>query len=139
MKRLYFVTLALILMLMQTSAQTQQSELEMLQKERQEYYFMLKFKDVKELAAIAEMVWLDEVDGNSCIAYANPQQFENLKKAGYKPELLIPPSLLITDQPMSGPEELRQKKQLEYLSHLSGLCCHDAGFSDQSSQLVQHS
>lgn len=109
MKRLYFVTLALILMLMQTSAQTQQSELEMLQKERQEYYFMLKFKDVKELAAIAEMVWLDEVDGNSCIAYANPQQFENLKKAGYKPELLIPPSLLITDQPMSGPEELRQK------------------------------
>lgn len=109
MKRIYFVTVVLLMLFTHAGAQAQQSELEMLQKERQEYYFSLQFNDIKELATIARMVWLDEFDETSCIAYANPEQFEALKKAGYKPKLLIPPSLIYTDQPMSGPEELRQR------------------------------
>ncbi|KAF0130189.1 MAG: hypothetical protein FD155_1975 [Bacteroidetes bacterium] len=80
-------------------AQTQ-SELEILQASRNEFYFELNVSDQKEFETINKMVSIDAITQNGCIAYANPLQFARLLSAGYKPTLLMPPSLQYPNQPM---------------------------------------
>ncbi len=80
-------------------AQTQ-SELEILQGSRNEFYFELNVGDQKEFETINKMVSIDAITQNGCIAYANPLQFARLLSAGYKPTLLMPPSLQYPNQPM---------------------------------------
>jgi len=76
------------------------SELEILQASRNEYYFELNVSDQKEFETINKMVSIDAITSNGCIAYANPLQFAQLLSAGYKPTLLMPPSLQHPNQPM---------------------------------------
>lgn len=90
---------ALILLTSHMMAQSP-SELEILQASRNEYYFELNVSDQKEFETINKMVSIDAITSNGCIAYANPLQFAQLLSAGYKPTLLMPPSLQHPNQPM---------------------------------------
>ncbi len=84
-----------------------QKELEMLQSSRQEFYFSLKIDDPKTLDQINRLVSVDGFVADSCIAYANPLQYARLLEAGFKPTLLLPPSLEYPNQPMMALDDVK--------------------------------
>lgn len=87
-------------------AQTQ-SELAQLQAERQEFYFKLSVENPNQIEEINELVSIDQLTSDGCIAYANPLQYAKLLSEGYKPELLMPPSLVNPNQPMTDVADLK--------------------------------
>lgn len=87
-------------------AQTQ-SELAQLQAERQEFYFKLSVENPNQIEKINELVSIDQLTSDGCIAYANPLQYAKLLSEGYKPELLMPPSLVNPNQPMTDVADLK--------------------------------
>jgi PKD repeat protein len=86
---------------------SQTNDLDAIYKDRQEYYFQLQFNSVKELAEIDRLVSVDKIENKNCIAYASTKQFAALLAAGYKPELLVPPSFLTTDLKMIDSDGLK--------------------------------
>ncbi|PKP54058.1 MAG: hypothetical protein CVT92_01550 [Bacteroidetes bacterium HGW-Bacteroidetes-1] len=86
----------------------QNLNLDSLQTVREEFYFEIALSSPKQLFELNQLVSIDQVKGNRCIAYANPGQFLTLLEAGYKPVLLLPPSFENMEQPMRGIEDLRQ-------------------------------
>lgn len=100
--RMFYQRLWLVLLVFSTGhlfAQSQ-NELELLQAQRQEFYFSLRIDDAKALEAINKMVSVDQWKEGKLTAYANPMQYATMLKAGYKPELLTPPSMVFPGQPM---------------------------------------
>ena len=72
----------------------QETNLYKLMQERNEYYFSFNLNGNDDLQAIAHAVSVDRVDGNTVIAYANNNEFNNFQKLGYEVTLLTPPSML---------------------------------------------
>ncbi len=102
----WMMIVVVILTFGQLSAQ-RQKDLELLQSARQEFYFGLKLDSPKQLEYVNKLVSVDQITDDGCIAYANPLQYANLLKAGFKPELLLPPSMQYADQPMMDVDGLK--------------------------------
>lgn len=86
---------------------SQTIDIESIYKDRREFYFQLPFNSIKELAEIDRLVSVDKIENQNCIAYASAKQYEALLDAGFKPELLIPPSFQTTDLSMIDSDGLR--------------------------------
>ncbi|MDA3943396.1 MAG: M14 family zinc carboxypeptidase [Bacteroidetes bacterium] len=100
-KWLFLVAIALIGFVAQAQS------LEKLYETRPEVYFGLEIQSVEELKSLSNMISIDGVEGMHITAYANRSQFEKLKNAGFKPQLLMPPSLL-EEVEMISENELRE-------------------------------
>lgn len=70
-----------------------QKELGRIMSERGEYYFTLYVENPSEIREIGMICSIDGTDGKTVVAYANQEEYEQLLKAGYEPELQTPPSL----------------------------------------------
>ena len=85
----------LVLFMMVTLGITaQETNLNKLMQQRNEYYFSFNLNGNDPLATIAKTISVDRVDGNTVIAYANNEEFNNFQKLGYEITLLTPPSML---------------------------------------------
>ena len=94
MKVLRFWILACITLMCVTLSAQSQKELGNLMRERNEYYFTLKVNNPTEIQKISRICSVDGTDGKTVVAYANQKEYEELLKAGYKPTLMTPPSML---------------------------------------------
>ena len=72
----------------------QETNLNQLMQDRNEYYFSFNLNGNDDLATIAHTISVDRVDGNTVIAYANNKEFNNFQKLGYQVTLLTPPSMI---------------------------------------------
>ncbi|HOI31366.1 MAG TPA: M14 family zinc carboxypeptidase [Bacteroidales bacterium] len=70
--------------------------LEKLYEDRPEVYFKLDITDPSVVMKLSKLISIDAVNEQGLTAYANTSQFAQLKNLGFKPELLLPPSLLET-------------------------------------------
>ena len=93
MRFLHCFFAAILFIVSNTMMAQGQRELGQLMRQRGEYYFTLKVNDPSEIRTISKICSIDGTDGRNVVAYANQQEYENLLKAGYKPELQTPPSL----------------------------------------------
>ena len=93
MKVFRYVTLLFITMISGAVIAQSQRELGQLMRERGEYYFTLSVDDPTEIQTISKICSVDGTDGRIVVAYANQEEYENLLRAGYHPELQTPPSL----------------------------------------------
>ena len=71
----------------------QETNLNKLMQQRNEYYFTFNLNGNDDLNAIAHTISVDRVDGNTVIAYANNDEFNKFQKLGYDVTLLTPPSM----------------------------------------------
>lgn len=72
----------------------QNEDLRSMMRERNEFYFSFEVDDMHELAKIAQIISVDNVDGNKITAYANNKGYDNLMALGVETTLLTPPSML---------------------------------------------
>lgn len=72
----------------------QKEDLRSMMKERNEFYFSFEIADIQQLNKIANIISIDNVDGNKITAYANNKQYERFLKLGIETTLLTPPSML---------------------------------------------
>lgn len=72
----------------------QKEDLRSMMKERNEFYFNFEIDDIQELNKIANIISIDNVDGNKITAYANNKQYERFLTLGIETTLLTPPSML---------------------------------------------
>ena len=82
---LFFVSLGLF---------AQETNLNKLMQDRNEYYFTFELNGNDNLPQIARMISVDRVDGNVVTAYANNKEFAEFQKMGYEITLQTPPSML---------------------------------------------
>ena len=71
----------------------QETNLNKLMQQRNEYYFTFNLNGNDDLNTIAHTISVDRVDGNTVIAYANNDEFNKFQKLGYEVTLLTPPSM----------------------------------------------
>lgn len=93
MKVLRFLIFVCITLVCDMLNAQSQRELSNLMRERGEYYFSLNVNKSDEIQKIGKICSIDATDGKTVIAYANQKEYEELLKAGFKPELQTPPSL----------------------------------------------
>ena len=93
MKVLRFLILVCVIAICGGLSAQSQKELGNLMRERGEYYFTLNVNKPAEIQKISRICSVDGTDGKTVVAYANQKEYEELLKAGYKPELQTPPSL----------------------------------------------
>lgn len=91
MKKIFVL---LFLSIMTLNIFAQKEDLISMMKERNEFYFSFEIDDVQEFNSIAELISIDNVDGNKVIAYANNKQYEKFLTLGLETTLLTPPSML---------------------------------------------
>ncbi|MBR4838153.1 MAG: T9SS type A sorting domain-containing protein [Bacteroidales bacterium] len=72
----------------------QETNLNKLMQDRNEYYFTFELNGNDNLPKIAQMISVDRVDGNVVTAYANNKEFAEFQKLGYEIILQTPPSML---------------------------------------------
>lgn len=72
----------------------QKEDLRSMMKERNEFYFNFEIDDIQQLNKIANIISIDNVDGNKITAYANNKQYERFLTLGIETTLLTPPSML---------------------------------------------
>lgn len=72
----------------------QKEDLCSMMKERNEFYFNFEIDDIQQLNKIANIISIDNVDGNKITAYANNKQYERFLTLGIETTLLTPPSML---------------------------------------------
>jgi PKD repeat protein len=72
----------------------QETNLNKLMQDRNEYYFTFELNGNDDLSAIAHAISVDRVDGNVVTAYANNKQFAEFQKMGYEVTLQTPPSMV---------------------------------------------
>lgn len=92
MKTKFLLVLFLIVSL---GMSAQESDLNALMQERNEYYFTFNLNGEDDLSAIAQTISVDRVDGNVVTAYANNMQFAKFQKMGYEVTLQTPPSMMV--------------------------------------------
>lgn len=98
---------AVYLLLITFSFSASSQSLDSLQEARQEYYFRLDTLQTKQIALLSKMISIDKVYEDYLIAYANPNQYQALLAAGFRPVLLNPPGLLADEPLMMGADEIR--------------------------------
>ena len=72
----------------------QETNLNKLMQDRNEYYFTFELNGNDDLSAIAHAISVDRVDGNVVTAYANNKEFAEFQKMGYEITLQTPPSMM---------------------------------------------
>ncbi|MBQ6082745.1 MAG: carboxypeptidase regulatory-like domain-containing protein [Bacteroidales bacterium] len=72
----------------------QETNLNKLMQDRNEYYFTFELNGNDNLPLIAQTISVDRVDGNVVTAYANNKEFAEFQKLGYEITLQTPPSML---------------------------------------------
>ncbi len=83
--------------------------------DRPEVYFSLQIDDEKSLSIVGQLVYIDRVESNTVLAYANRQQFESLMAKGYTPKIQLPPSMTGEVPLMKTYEEInRETNQWNY-------------------------
>ena len=82
------------LIVMPIIAVSQSQSLEKLYKDRPEIYFRLDVKDPGVVKKLSNLISVDGFTTDGVTAYANKNQFDKIVEMGYKPELLMPPSLI---------------------------------------------
>ena len=80
----------------------QETDLNALMQQRNEYYFTFTLNGNDDLPLIARTVSVDRVDGNVVTAYANNKDFAAFQKMGYEITLLTPPSMLFEAEMWDG-------------------------------------
>ena len=83
--------LAILLVLFTFGLTAQETSLNKLMKERNEYYFTFELNGNDNLNKIAQTISVDRVDGNVVTAYANDREFTEFQKMGYEITLQTPP------------------------------------------------
>ena len=91
MKRIFIFLLVAVFSL---NVYSQEKDLRSMMKERNEFYFSFEIDDLQDLAKIAKVISIDNVDGNKVTAYANNKQYERFLTLGMETTLLTPPSML---------------------------------------------
>jgi len=91
----YFILMLAIIMSGNMFAQKSQQELAEISKNHGEYYFSLPVQQPADIQSINQLCSVDDFDGQNVVCYANHKQYENLIKYGYKPVLMMPPSLQV--------------------------------------------
>ena len=91
MKRIFIFLLVAVFSL---NGYAQEKDLRSMMKERNEFYFSFEIDDLQDLAKIAKVISIDNVDGNKVTAYANNKQYERFLTLGMETTLLTPPSML---------------------------------------------
>lgn len=91
MKRIFIFLLVAVFSL---NVYAQEKDLRSMMKERNEFYFSFEIDDLQDLAKIAKVISIDNVDGNKVTAYANNKQYERFLTLGMETTLLTPPSML---------------------------------------------
>lgn len=91
MKRIFIFLLVAVFSL---NVYAQEKDLRSMMKERNEFYFSFEIDDLQDLAKIAKVISIDNVDGNKITAYANNKQYERFLTLGMETTLLTPPSML---------------------------------------------
>ena len=91
MKRIFIFLLVAVFSL---NVYAQEKDLRSMMKERNEFYFSFEIDDLQDLAKIAKVISIDNVDGNKVTAYANNKQYERFLTLGIETTLLTPPSML---------------------------------------------
>ena len=86
--------LLVLFMLISLGINAQETNLNKLMQERNEYYFSFELNGNDDLPLIAKTISVDRIDGNTVVAYANNNEFNNFQKLGYEVTLLTPPSML---------------------------------------------
>ena len=86
--------LAILLVLFTFGLTAQETSLNKLMKERNEYYFTFELNGNDNLNKIAHTISVDRVDGNVVTAYANDREFTEFQKMGYEITLQTPPSMM---------------------------------------------
>ncbi|MBR3710737.1 MAG: T9SS type A sorting domain-containing protein [Bacteroidales bacterium] len=86
--------LLVLLTLISFGINAQETNLNKLMQQRNEYYFSFNLNGNDDLYAIAHTISVDHVDGNTVIAYANNDEFNRFQKLGYDVTLLTPPSMV---------------------------------------------
>ena len=72
----------------------QETNLNKLMQDRNEYYFTFELNGNDNLQQIAQTISVDRVDGNVVTAYANNKEFAEFQKMGYEVTLQTPPSMV---------------------------------------------
>ena len=80
----------------------QETNLNKLMQDRNEYYFTFELNGNDNLPQIAQMISVDRVDGNVVTAYANNKQFAEFQKLGYEITLQTPPSMMFVAEMWDG-------------------------------------
>ena len=73
MKRIFIFLLVAVFSL---NVYAQEKDLRSMMKERNEFYFSFEIDDLQDIAKIAKMISIDNVDGNKITAYANNKQYK---------------------------------------------------------------
>ncbi len=84
----------LFLLIISFNIFAQKEDLRSMMKERNEFYFNFEIDDIQQLNKIANIISIDNVDGNKITAYANNKQYERFLTLGIETTLLTPPSML---------------------------------------------
>ncbi len=128
MKNIIRIFVVFVLLLQVQLLVAQVIDLKSLYENRSEMYFRLQFSSIKELAQIDKLVYVDKIENQYCIAYANKKQFANLVAAGFQPELLLPPSLQNTDIEMFDGELTRNSYEWDAYPTYAGYVALMNGF-----------
>ena len=72
----------------------QETNLNKLMQDRNEYYFTFELNGNDNLQQIAKTISVDRVNGNVVTAYANNKEFAEFQKMGYEVTLQTPPSMV---------------------------------------------
>jgi len=86
--------LLILFLMISLGVSAQETSLNALMQQRDEYYFTFNLNGNDNLKAIAHAITVDKVDGNVVTAYANNKQFAEFQKFGYEITLQTPPSML---------------------------------------------
>ena len=92
MKISRLVTQLFVLFLISGKLFAQQDLLTMM-REQGEYFFSLNIQQRSEIQFINSICSVARVEEGNIICYANQKQYDNLLKIGYRPNLLLPPSM----------------------------------------------
>ena len=88
----YFFIFCIAVISSAVSAQDQKELFELMQS-RGEYYFTVSVKNPAEAGIINRICSVDATDGKNVTCYANQKEYDEMIKAGYKPFLMMPPSM----------------------------------------------
>ncbi len=80
----------------------QETNLNKLMQERNEYYFTFELNGNDNLQKIAQTISVDRVDGNVVTAYANNKEFAEFQQFGYEITLQTPPSMMFEAEMWDG-------------------------------------
>ena len=102
MKVLRYVFIFCIALFSGVVSAQDQAELFELMRSRGEYYFTVSVKAPQEAGIINRICSVDAVDGNTVVCYANQKEYDEMLNAGYKPTLMVPPSMKSTKAMWNG-------------------------------------